>query len=463
MRDFRDIYLDRLASPLHILDLGAQDVNGCFRSLFDRPHWQYQGLDMCPGKNVDIVLENPYEWKEVATGSADVVISGSTFEHIEYFWLTMQEVARVLKPGGLACIVAPSSGPEHRYPVDCWRFYPDGLLALARYAGLEVLKAETDWAPKKYEDRSEVWKDSVLICRKPSLPDQSCLTAHHPLLNVRPAQPGHEDIHLVCVSHKPDIFSRYVLDNPHLRHYAVTQYDNRNENTGVAERYNHFIQYRLPEISDGWIIFLHHDVQFEEDPGPMLDQLDRQHIYGPIGAFLKSPPPQRQLAISRRAWWRPKLVRRQYYHPAVAGEVGCNPVHETIKGSGKCGVPISSPTLVDTLDCCCLIVHSSLIRQHSLRFDNRFARHLYSEDFSLVARQRAGIKTFAANFSCSHFSDTTQLDETFRDHLTELLAKHPAVDFASTCYAPSISRQHESESREWHFSIPNRLGTWLKI
>lgn len=462
MRVFRDIYLDRLERPLHILDLGAQDVNGCFRSLFDRPHWHYQGLDMCPGKNVDIVLENPYDWKEIASESVDVVISGSTFEHIEYFWLTMQEIARVLKPGGLSCIIAPSGGPEHRYPVDCWRFYPDGLLALAKYAGLEVLKAQTDWTPTAYADKSEVWKDSVLISRKPSLPDQTSLASPHPLLKLRPAQQGHDKMHLVCVSHKPDVLSQHVLENPHVRDYAITHYDNRYENAGIAERYNHFIQYRLPEIPDSWIAFIHHDFQFDEDPGPMLDRLDARHIYGPIGAFLESSPPQYHLTISRRAWRLPKLVRYLHYSPGVAGEVGCNPMHETIKGSGKCGQPISKPTPVDTLDCCCLIVHSSLIRKHSLKFDNLFGRHLYSEDFSLVAKQQAGIKTLAIDFKCSHLSGTTGLDQSFKDHLLQLLAKHPGIDFASTCYAPSISRQHEDRNRNWHFRIPNRLVNFLK-
>ena len=74
----------------------------------------------------------------------------------------MREIARALKPGGLCCILAPSAAPEHRHPVDCWRFYPDGFMALAHYAGLEVLEVRTDW---EAEDR---WfADTLLIARKP--------------------------------------------------------------------------------------------------------------------------------------------------------------------------------------------------------------------------------------------------------------------------------------------------------
>lgn len=165
---FRDRYLSgRENESLRILDLGSQDVNGSYRPLFSEPTWNYSGLDMTAGRNVDIVLQTPYAWKEVASESADVVISGQAFEHIEYFWITLLEVARVLKYGGLCCILAPSSGPEHRYPVDCWRFYPDGMGALTRFAKMDVVEATTQWQDIGYPDGSDAWHDSMLICRKP--------------------------------------------------------------------------------------------------------------------------------------------------------------------------------------------------------------------------------------------------------------------------------------------------------
>jgi SAM-dependent methyltransferase len=170
MAGFRRDYLEKLCDqPLVILDLGSQDINGSYRPLFDRPRWRYVGVDMAAGKNVDVVLRDPYDWREIAANSADVIISGQTFEHTEFFWLTMQQIARALKPRGLCCIIAPSSGPEHQYPVDCWRIYPDGLRAVARYAGLETLEARTQWedAPE-YDSESNKWHDSILIARKPN-------------------------------------------------------------------------------------------------------------------------------------------------------------------------------------------------------------------------------------------------------------------------------------------------------
>ena len=174
MLTFRKKYLEgRQNEPLLILDLGSLDVNGSYREYFAVSPWTYRGIDMAAGRNVDIVPQDPYDWGEIQSGSADVVISGQAFEHIEFFWLTMLEIARVLKPGGLCCLIAPSGGPEHRYPVDCWRFYPDGFAALARFTSLEVSDVYSQNGTTGYPDESDLWRDTVLVCRKPASSDLS--------------------------------------------------------------------------------------------------------------------------------------------------------------------------------------------------------------------------------------------------------------------------------------------------
>ena len=179
MLAFRKKYLEgKKNEPLLILDLGSLDVNGSYRGYFEVSPWTYRGIDMAAGKNVDIVLQDPYDWREIRSGSADVVVSGQAFEHIEFFWLTMLEIARVLKPEGLCCLIAPSGGPEHRYPVDCWRFYPDGFAALARFASLEVSEVYSQNGTTGYSDGSDLWQDTVLVCRKPALPKLSSWKKH---------------------------------------------------------------------------------------------------------------------------------------------------------------------------------------------------------------------------------------------------------------------------------------------
>ena len=153
--------------PMSVLDVGSLDVNGSYRSLFDDDCWQYTGVDMSPGAGVDVVLPGPYDWSPIRSDAYDVVISGQAFEHIEFPWVTIAEVARVLRPGGLVCIIVPSGGFEHRYPVDCWRYYPDGIRALAHWADLDVLSAETSWTPTgDYDDDSALWADTVVVATK---------------------------------------------------------------------------------------------------------------------------------------------------------------------------------------------------------------------------------------------------------------------------------------------------------
>jgi hypothetical protein len=41
-------------------------------------------------------------------------------------------MCRVVRPGGLIFLLAPSRGSEYRYPIHCWRLYPDGFRALAK-------------------------------------------------------------------------------------------------------------------------------------------------------------------------------------------------------------------------------------------------------------------------------------------------------------------------------------------
>jgi hypothetical protein len=48
-------------------------------------------------------------------------------------------MARVLKPEGWMFITAPFSWHIHRYPIDCWRFVPDGMRVLFEDAGIRCI------------------------------------------------------------------------------------------------------------------------------------------------------------------------------------------------------------------------------------------------------------------------------------------------------------------------------------
>lgn len=163
---FDGFYSSKKESELKIVDLGSTEMGACYRPLINNTKWKYIGVDLSAGPNVDLVLKRPYHWNEIESSSVDILISGQVLEHVEYFWITALEISRVLKAGGMACLIAPSAGPEHRYPVDCWRFYPDGMRSIAKFARLECLEVHTDWE-NSGDPGSDLWHDTVLVVRKP--------------------------------------------------------------------------------------------------------------------------------------------------------------------------------------------------------------------------------------------------------------------------------------------------------
>jgi hypothetical protein len=94
---------------------------------------------------------------------------------------------------------------------------------------------------------------------------------------------------------------------------------------------------------------------------------------------------------------------------------------------------LRKPKLVDTVDCCCMIVHTSLIKKYDLQFDERLMYHLYVEDFSLNARYAYGVKTKALQIECMHLS-LGNATRDFYDSLAYLKSKYKGKRFVGTCF-----------------------------
>ena len=149
--------------PLLAGEIGAQDVNGSLRAICPAGV-TYVGFDIQAGANVDRVMHDPYIIP-AQDATFDVMLSTSCFEHTPLFWLMFQEILRVLKPGGLFYLCAPTNGDFHRFPVDCWRFYPDSGFALVQWAkrcGLSPVLMESYVG---HQD-GDIWNDFVAIFLK---------------------------------------------------------------------------------------------------------------------------------------------------------------------------------------------------------------------------------------------------------------------------------------------------------
>ncbi|HEY9216159.1 MAG TPA: methyltransferase domain-containing protein [Ancylobacter sp.] len=127
-----------------ILDIGSRDVNGSLRSLAPK-NASYVGLDIQAGHGVDVTY-NIGESFPFGPEEFDACVSTSCFEHDAFFWETFLDIFRILKPGGLFYLNAPSNGDYHSFPFDNWRFYPDAGLALVSWGkknGIDIQLRES--------------------------------------------------------------------------------------------------------------------------------------------------------------------------------------------------------------------------------------------------------------------------------------------------------------------------------
>lgn len=140
-----------------VVDVGGRNVNKKggvnYSSIFPNTNFLYKTLDVVNEPGVDIFCKDPYKFP-VADSSVDIVISGQTLEHAEFFWLTFNEMVRICKKGGFIFCIVPMAGKVHRFPTDCWRFYPDAYQALAKWGEVELLESF---------QHDNYWRDNVGI------------------------------------------------------------------------------------------------------------------------------------------------------------------------------------------------------------------------------------------------------------------------------------------------------------
>jgi SAM-dependent methyltransferase len=80
---------------------------------------------------------------KLVSESFGTVLSLETLEHVEYPQIVVNEIYRILKPGGIAILSTLMCWEEHRCPKDFWRFLPDGILHLFTQAKFWSIEVET--------------------------------------------------------------------------------------------------------------------------------------------------------------------------------------------------------------------------------------------------------------------------------------------------------------------------------
>ena len=98
-----------------VLDVGSLDINGNNKGFFK--NCDYTGIDIAEGKNVDGWSTGHTFNPLLDDGSVklyDTIISTECFEHDKYYALTLNNIVRLLKPGGLFLFTCATIGrKEH--------------------------------------------------------------------------------------------------------------------------------------------------------------------------------------------------------------------------------------------------------------------------------------------------------------------------------------------------------------
>ena len=120
--------------PGKTLDVGGGDGSR-YRDYFKT--FDFTSLDIDPETNPNVVAsadKMPFKDCEF-----DTLLSSQVLEHVLSPQDCMNEMYRVLKPGGYLVLTVPQQNEMHSEPIDYWRFTKFGVLLLADKTNFEVV------------------------------------------------------------------------------------------------------------------------------------------------------------------------------------------------------------------------------------------------------------------------------------------------------------------------------------
>lgn len=127
-----------------VIEVGSYDFNGSVREPIKRMGCaSYLGVDMVAGPGVDEVCDATKVVSRFGDQSFDVVLSTEMLEHARHWRSTVNNLKRVVKPGGTLLVTTRSRGfPYHGYPSDYWRFELEDFRAI--FSDFDIQALESD-------------------------------------------------------------------------------------------------------------------------------------------------------------------------------------------------------------------------------------------------------------------------------------------------------------------------------
>ena len=242
------------------------------------------------------------------------------------------------------------------------------------------------------------------------------------------------NVTIVTVVRDWEMYEKLVRDNTCCKGARFVPFDNRLINQPIPIRYNNFLD-SYDYSQESWFVFCHEDFEFQENVLEITHKLSKEALYGPIGHL------------------RSGILG--FGIQKVRGQIKIMKKNASSQQSWLIGRNLRKPALVETFDCCCVIVHSSLIRKYCLRFDERLEFDMYVEDFCAAANMRYKIPSYVVQMNVCHHSDAVATNRLWR-HLPYLAEKYKTRCFTGTLtYFGTPSWQKRLQDTVWSFV--NRL------
>ena len=205
------------------------------------------------------------------------------------------------------------------------------------------------------------------------------------------------------------MFNKCVRNNQNCTGVRFHVFDNREENKPIPVCYNSFLE-QYDYSTDSWFVFCHEDFELREKLSELVDNFDKRFLHGVVGGCRKG--------------------LCGFGMQVIYG----NMIEVNRDGSGVAWYPgrfVSRPLVVEAFDCCCLIVHSSLVKKYNLRFDENVYFDFYVEDFCAMAKVKYRILSYVHPVKCCHHSGSKATERFYR-HLPYLEKKYPKNCFVGT-------------------------------
>ena len=218
---------------------------------------------------------------------------------------------------------------------------------------------------------------------------------------------------IITVVNNYELYNKLFQNNEFIKNcknIELIDINNVDKNEGISKLYNNFLK-KYNFNNEAWLLFCHNDWQLLDDINSIIEKLDKNSLYGPIGAKF--------------------FIFKNKYHSAFIGhcierERNGNKMYKT----GELALEFEE---VDTFDCQAMLVHSSLIENFNLKFDENLLWDLYIEDFCINSKIKHKIKSFATHIDCCHWSGYHKVPASYYDSLNYVNNKYPNILFSGTC------------------------------